>query len=105
MASSTWLGARPSLSQTSAYSSRVSPSATALSTVGRVSADALTQHGLEEMQPVGRAGQRIDRVLRVGHEPDDVAGLVAHARNVVLRTVGVLAGSVAKDDLGGIEVV
>src|SRR5436190_23932917 len=104
MASSTWLGARPSLLQTSAYSSRVRPRATASSTEGRVSADALTEHRFEEVQAVCRAGQCVDRVLWVGHQADDVAGLVAHARDVVLGAVRVLAGRVAEDDLRRVEV-
>src|SRR3954471_11673446 len=103
MASSTWLGARPSLSQTRAYSARVRPRATASSTEGRRSADTFAQDRLEQVQAVGRAGERVDRVLRVGHQPDDVAGLVAHARDVVLGAVGVLPGGVAQHDLGRVE--
>ena len=37
----------------------------------------------EEAEPVGgRAGQRVDGVLRVRHQADDVAFLVADARDV-----------------------
>src|SRR3712207_4256480 len=69
MASSTWLGARPSLSTTSAYSSLVRPRATASSTDGSagLDGDALTDRGLEELEAVGRTRERVDRVLGVRH--------------------------------------
>src|SRR3954451_274161 len=92
IASSTWLGARPSLSQTSAYSSRVSPRATASSTLG---SDANKGHRLEDGQPVGRSRERVDRMLGVGHEAEDVALVVAHAGDVALRAV--VVARVAQD--------
>ena len=52
-----------------------------------------------ELQAVGRAGQRVDRVLGVGHQADDVAARVADAGDVGDRAVGVLSGAVAKHDL------
>src|SRR5215213_135949 len=98
IASSTWFGARPSLSRISAYSSRVSPSATASPTDGSaLGGDALTDRGLEQLQPVGRAGERVDRVLGVRHEPDDVALGVRDAGDVVGRPVGVAVVRVAED--------
>ena len=48
---------------------------------------------------VGRARQRVHRVLRVRHQPDDVARGVAHARNVPRGAVEVLPGGVAQHDL------
>src|SRR3712207_2289745 len=72
IASSTSFGGRPSLSTTSVYSSRVSPRATASSTVGSVASGELTDapcHRLEDPQAVLGARQRVDRVLGVRHEP------------------------------------
>src|SRR4051795_8623896 len=94
MASSTWLGARPSLSQTRAYSASVRPSATASSSDGADKA-----HRAEDQQAVVGAGERVDGVLGVGHEPEDVARLVAHAGDVVGRAV--VVGRVAQHDLVG----
>src|SRR4051794_18480473 len=103
MASSTSLGSRPpSSSQTSAYSSRVRPSATAWSTVargaggwvtvGETSGDGDTGHPLEQPQPVGAAaGEDVHRVLGVRHQAHDVALLVDDAGDVVLGAVEVLA--------------
>src|SRR3954454_8397833 len=108
IASSTSLGSRPpSSSQTSSYSRSVRPSASACSSPGTacVAASGMDgpthpSHRLEDRQPVGRrAAQLVDRVLGVRHEPEHVAGLVAHARDVVLRAVRVLAGRVAQHDL------
>src|SRR3954452_18685392 len=83
IASSTSLGSRPSSSwQTSAYSSRVRPSASACSTPGTAAcvSDGDTGHPLEEPQAVlGPAGEQVDRVLRVRHQAKDVAALVADA--------------------------
>ena len=39
-----------------------------------------TAPGREDPQPVGRAGQRVDRVLGVGHQAEHVAALVASPR-------------------------
>src|SRR3954471_3329917 len=96
MASSTWLGSRPSLSQTRRYSSGVSPSATASSSVG---SNAGMRHGAEDHEAVGRAGQRVDGVLGVGHEPEDVAGVVADAGDPALGAV--VVGGVAQHDVVG----
>ena len=49
---------------------------------GHCHATRLRQRGCEERQPVGRAGQRVDRVLGVGHQAEHVAGLVAHPGDV-----------------------
>ena len=116
IASSTRLGARPCLAHTSSYSARVSPSASASSTLGGASATAVDggvravpqrtralhreAHRLEDPQPVGGAAdQLVDRVLGVGHQPEHVARLVAHAGDVVQRAVEVLARRVAQHDL------
>src|SRR3954451_5002324 len=96
IASSTWLGSRPSLSQTRRYSSGVSPRETASSTLG---SNCCMRHGAEEDQAVGRAGQRIDRMLGVGHQAEDVALLVAHAGDSALGAV--VVGGVAQHDLVG----
>ena len=40
----------------------------------------------EDQRAVGRPEQRLDRVLRVGHQPEDVALLVADARHVCRST-------------------
>src|SRR3954470_18020173 len=108
IASSTWFGGRSSLSQISSYSARVSPRASASSTPGRTPAsggDAPIDrlgHRREQLQPVGRgAGQLVDRVLGVRHEPEDVARLVADAGDVGRRAVRVGAVGIAQDDLAG----
>src|SRR4051794_18763452 len=99
MASSTSLGSRPpSSSQTILYSSRVSPSATACSTPGATTVPAIsasgdgdTGHPLEELEAVGGAAdQRLDRVLRMRHQPHDIALGVHHAGDVVLGAVEVV---------------
>ena len=54
---------------------------------------------LEQPEPVGRAGQRVDGVLGMRHQPDDVAGRVADARDVARRAVEAVAGRVAEHDL------
>src|SRR5215211_7757963 len=51
----------------------------------------------EDECAVGRADERVDRVLGVGHQPHDVAALVADGSDVRDRTVRVVL--VAKDDL------
>src|ERR1700755_2608363 len=94
IASSTWFGARPSLSRTSAYSLSVSPSARASSSVGADKA-----HRPEDQQAVVGARERVDGVLGMGHEPEDVARLVADARDVPGRPV--VVRGVAEDDLVG----
>ena len=50
-------------------------------------------------EPVGRAGQRVDRVLGVRHQPDHVAGFVADPGDVADRAVGVVPVGVAVGDL------
>ena len=62
-------------------------------------ARALRRSGLEDPQPVGRAGQRVDRVLGVRHQAEHVAGLVADPGDVARRAVRVLPGRVAVGDL------
>src|SRR3954468_323583 len=101
IASSTSLGSRPSLSQASAYSSRVSPSATACSTPGTTATsdpNAGLRHRGEQLQPVLRAVQQVDGVLGMRHEPDDVARLVGHAGDVVLRAVRIDPARVSEHD-------
>src|SRR5919107_1093526 len=106
IASSTWLGARPSLSRISSYSARVSPSATASSTPGSTPAsggDAPIHrlgHRREDRKAVRRdAGELVDGVLGMGHQTEDVALWIADARDVAQRAVGIRAGRVAQDDL------
>src|SRR5947208_3660386 len=101
MASSTSLGSRPSLSPIRAYSASVRPSsrwragaASGVDEPGDMLADRL-----EELQPVARTRQGIDRVLGMGHEAEDVARLVDDPGDVVERAVGVVAGRVAQRDL------
>src|SRR5690349_8067622 len=94
IASSTWLGARPSLSQTRAYSGSVRPSARASLSVGADKA-----HRPEDQQSVVGSRERVDGVLGVGHEPEDVARLVADTGDVARRAVVVLG--VAQNDLVG----
>src|SRR6266480_1170948 len=43
------------------------------------------RQGLEQRQSVRRAGERVDGVLGMGHQPEDVAVLVRHAGDVLLR--------------------
>src|SRR5215213_3607039 len=85
----------------SAYSDSVRPSSSALPSPGTVS-DKDTSGALEQLQAVGGAEQRVDRVLGVRHEPDDVAALVADARDVVRRPVRVAVVRVAQHDLAGV---
>src|SRR5215213_4122826 len=96
MASSARLGSRPSTSRIRSNSPSVSPSwrwsETAVSDTGR-------QDRLEQPPASGRAEEGVDGVLGVGHEADDVAGGVGDAGDVGHRTVGVVAGGVAQDDL------
>src|SRR5688500_16257457 len=100
IASSTWFGARPSLSQTSAYSSRVRPRATASSTEGSArSGDALTHGALDQLEPVARAGEGVDGMLGVRHQADDGALGVRDAGDVVRGSVRVAVRGVAEDDL------
>src|SRR3954447_10834061 len=101
MASSTSLGSRPSLSQISSYSASVRPSsrwrpaiASGVNEPGDMLADRL-----EELEAVARARQRVDGVLGVGHEAEDVARRVDHAGDVVERAVGVLPWGVTEHDL------
>src|SRR5436190_15363541 len=96
MASSTSFGSRPSRSTIRAYSSRVRPSSTARAAW---SGNGGAVKGLEELETIGAARQRIDRVLGVRHQTEDVAGRVADAGDVVLRAVGVLPRRVAENDL------
>src|ERR1044072_5635741 len=91
-ASSTSLGSRPIFAQMRSNSLEVSPSASARSTVRM-------GHREEDLQPVVGPGQRVDGVLGMRHEPEDVAGVVAHARDVVRRPVGVGAGGVTQENL------
>jgi hypothetical protein len=56
-------------------------------------------HRREDLQPVVGSGQWIDGVLRVGHEPEDVAGGVAHAGDVVRGAIGVAIVGISQDDL------
>src|SRR5271166_5618011 len=105
MASSTWLGAAPWCSHTSSYSARVSPSASASSSVGSVALSGTRalggeRHRAEDAEAVGgAAGELLDRVLGVRHQPEHVAGGVAHAGDVVARAVEVVARGVAEHDL------
>src|SRR3954467_11102732 len=94
IASSTWFGARPSLSQTRSYSLSVRPSASASLSEGADKA-----HRPEDQQAVVGAGEGVHGVLGVGHEPEDVARLVADAGDVVQRPV--VVPRVAQDDLIG----
>src|SRR5205085_6274607 len=107
IASSSTFGAPPCFSQISSYSAAVRPSAIASSTVGVTSVARSGNGHLERLrdraqdaQPVARAAHElVDRVLGVGHETEDVAPLIAHARDVAQRAVEVLARRVAQHDL------
>ena len=57
---------------------------------------------LEYQQTVRGAGERFYRVLGMGHQTEDVAGLVADPSDVLERTVGVVALPVADNDLTAI---
>src|ERR671913_2069577 len=91
-ASSTSLGSRSIFSQMRSNSASVSPSASARSTVRM-------GHREEDLQPVVRSGERVDGVLGVRHQPEDVAGGVAHAGDVVGGPVGVAIVGVLQEDL------
>src|SRR6202043_2803264 len=82
IASSTRFGGPPCFSQTSSYSSRVRPRARASFTGGTVAVSgtgALDRQDprLKDLQPDGRAGERLDGVLGVGHQAEHVVSLVA----------------------------
>src|SRR5579884_3931144 len=95
MASSTSPGSRPSRSTISSYSKSLRPSWRCLD--GDVLVD-MCSHRLEDLQPIDRAGESVDRVLGMWHQAEHVAGLVAYPGDVVLRAVRVLARGVAEDD-------
>ncbi len=60
----------------------------------------------EEAEPVGRrAGQRLDRVLGMRHDADDVAGLVADRRDVARRAVGVAVDVAGDHPAVGLQLV
>src|SRR5438270_12209569 len=94
MASSTSLGSRSSRSTISSYSKSVSPSWRCLD--GDVLVD-MRSHRLEDLEAIGRAGESINRVLGVGHQPEDITVVVAHPGDVVLGAVRVLAGGVTEN--------
>src|SRR4026209_1393967 len=102
MASSTSLGSRPRSATMRAYSSPVRPSSTARAAWSG-SDGALKGQAYEELQAVGRSGQRVDRVLGVRHQAEHVALGGAQAGDVVLGSVRVVAGRVAQDDLVLVE--
>src|SRR3954452_3396686 len=98
MDSSTSLGSRPSLSRISSYSASVRPSsrwrpatASGVDEPGDMLADRLA-----ELEAVARAGERVDGVLGMGHEPEDVSRVVDHAGDVVERAVRVVPGGIAQ---------
>src|SRR3989440_2658273 len=101
IASSTALGSRSSFSQISSYSASVSPSSRCR--LMAVSDGNGGRQGLEQPQSVGRARERVDGVLGVGHQPEHVAGLVGHGGDVLLGAVGIVAGGVAQDDVGALR--
>src|SRR3954466_2427843 len=89
-------GSRPSRSMMRVYSSGVRPSSTARAAW---SGNEGAVKALEELQAVGAAGEGIDRMLGMRHQAEHVAFGIAHARDVVLGAVGIVAGDVAQDDL------
>src|SRR4051794_13461535 len=91
-ASSTSLGSRSSFAQMSSNSASVRPSACARSTVRM-------GHREEDLQAVGRAGERIHRMLGMRHEAEDVAGGVAHTGDVVRGAVRIAIVRVLQEDL------
>src|SRR3954453_5028520 len=101
MASSTSLRSRPSLSQMSSYSASVRPSSRwrPVTASGVDEPGDMLRNRLEEFEAVVRARERVDGVLGMGHEPEDVARLVDHAGDVVERAVRVLSRGVAEHDL------
>src|SRR5580704_17383747 len=100
IASSTSPGARPSRSMIRAYSPSVSPSCRYRSSSEDVLLD-MGSHRLEDPPAIRRPGQRIDRVLGVPHQTEDVPGLVAHPGDVAQRAVRVVPGRVAQQHLTG----
>src|ERR671931_2225805 len=98
IASSTSLGSRSRSATMRAYSPRVRPSSTARAAWSG-SDGARKGQAFEELQSVGRARQRVDRVLGVRHQAEHVALPVAHPGDVVLGSVRVVARRVAQDDL------
>src|SRR5437588_9055525 len=97
MASSTRVGSRSSELRMRSYSASVSPSARWRS--GEEAGGDTAGDRFEDPQSVLGPGERVDGVLGVGHQPEDVARLVAHAGDVVARPVGVLARGVAQQHL------
>src|SRR3954463_13061469 len=53
----------------------------------------------------GRAGQRVDRVLRGWHQTDDVAGLVANACDVPDAAIRIAADVTRDDEPRGVELL
>ena len=60
---------------------------------GRKRQSSSVDQGTEDQRPVGRAEQRIDSVLRVRHQSEDVAGGVDDAGDVGNGSVRILAGA------------
>src|SRR5215469_13723379 len=105
MPSSVRLGARPMIFRIRSYSSAVSPcSATMSGVIAGSAAIGLPLGGLFTMMPcsrkslhhapehgasVGGAVQRLDRILGMGHQPQDVLGLVEDAGDSAGRAVGI----------------
>src|SRR3954447_4470913 len=105
MASSTSLGSRPSLSRISVYSASVRPSSRwrPATASGVDEAGGMLADRLEERKAVARARQRVDGVLGMGHEPEDVARLVDPPGDVGERAVRVVAGGVGERDLALVD--
>src|SRR5947209_8456597 len=94
MASSTSPGSRPSRSTIRSYSESVRPSWR-----WRLDGEAvcdMRSDRFEDLQAVRGTGQRIDRVLGVGHQPEHVAPLVADPGDVVLGPVRILTLGIAE---------
>src|SRR4051794_8017440 len=105
IASSTSLGARPSLVTISSYSASVRPRSRCFVSGGDAAGNVLADR-LADGKALRRAREPVDGVLGMRHEAEDVAGGVARAGDVAQRAVGVLPRRVAQEHLpAGLELV
>src|SRR4051794_13507448 len=83
IASSVRFGARPRVRSMSESSSSLRPSARCSGSRSANGFQGVREEGLEQRLPPDRPDVRIDGVLRMRHEPDHVATLVAQACDVI----------------------
>src|SRR5437764_869029 len=108
MPSSRGFGSRPRVSRISVYSRRVSPTEAGPGGLARRKSPPHpgTSQRLEQAEAIDAAENGLGAALRMGHEPEHVAGLVAHASDSGDGAIGIggvhdlpILGAVAEHDL------